>query len=278
VPFAERQIIKMNSEQITNEEIGLNSCGIQTLFDHDYHVVRSRIDYTLMYISSGKASVIIEGKMHNVHSGDAMLFLPNSKQEYTFLSKDKAINQWIHFSGTICSKLGETPIQIVHINNREDFENEFNSLINSYYGLSEERDLLCNGHLTVLLAKYLESCKTELNPITISEQRMTDVLNYIQNNICGDIDWNICAEICCLGRDRFNHVFKAKIGVSPNQYHKLLRIKYAKKMLSNVGITVNECAEALGYSDTNYFCRIFKKETGLTPLAYKKTSTVHQKD
>ena len=33
-------------------------------------------------------------------------------------------------------------------------------------------------------------------------------------------------------------------------------------------MTVRECAESVGFDDVNYFCRVFKKETGVTPKKY----------
>ena len=33
-------------------------------------------------------------------------------------------------------------------------------------------------------------------------------------------------------------------------------------------MTVGECAESVGYRDVNYFCRVFKKETGVSPKRY----------
>jgi hypothetical protein len=43
----------------------------------------------------------------------------------------------------------------------------------------------------------------------------------------------------------------------------------AKQMLLDADIKISECADALGYKDTNYFCRIFKKEVGMSPTDYR---------
>jgi len=43
----------------------------------------------------------------------------------------------------------------------------------------------------------------------------------------------------------------------------------AKRMLSDKNLSVNEVAEALGYDDYSYFARVFKKQTGLSPTAFR---------
>lgn len=51
---------------------------------------------------------------------------------------------------------------------------------------------------------------------------------------------------------------------------KSLDIKEAKRLLF-CSLSITQVAEAVGMSDSNYFIKIFKKETGYTPLKYKKT-------
>ena len=46
-------------------------------------------------------------------------------------------------------------------------------------------------------------------------------------------------------------------------------MKYAKQMLLEGEICLDEIAEAVGYSDKKYFSKVFKKETGFTPGEYK---------
>ena len=48
------------------------------------------------------------------------------------------------------------------------------------------------------------------------------------------------------------------------------RVSAAKKLLVSTGIPISEVAEKVGYSDYNYFTRIFKAGTGTTPREYRK--------
>jgi len=67
-------------------------------------------------------------------------------------------------------------------------------------------------------------------------------------------------------------VFSDAAGVSPGQYLIQVRIFHAKSMLQSGQDTPLEIiAGACGYSNANYFCKAFKKQTGQTPSEYAKS-------
>lgn len=58
-----------------------------------------------------------------------------------------------------------------------------------------------------------------------------------------------------------------------NNFSKLLletRIKRAKELLVETDLRIYEISERIGYSDVKYFNRIFKRETGVTPIRYRE--------
>lgn len=67
-------------------------------------------------------------------------------------------------------------------------------------------------------------------------------------------------------------VFSAATGISPGKYLTDVRIYHAKKMLQACEDTPMEIiAGACGYSCANYFSKVFKKHTGLTPTDYARS-------
>ena len=257
-----------SSERVIESEIGLNSCGVQTISDRDWHVKRNRKDYTIMYVAKGRATMIRNRKRIEVSEGEAMFFPPDVDQHYVFLHGDNSINKWVHFGGKLAAPLDGGGARKITVSNVKDFENALDGLVRAYNGISEQRENLKAGYLRVILALLRDSETKSGKEASKYPRRMAEALNYIHINAYSGVDLDHAASICYLSRNRFNHVFKEVTGLSPNAYVTKIRIERAKPLLRDEGMTVRECAESVGFDDANYFCRVFKKETGASPKKY----------
>ncbi len=77
------------------------------------------------------------------------------------------------------------------------------------------------------------------------------------------------AEQLGLTRFRLHRLFKTTAGISPMGFYQHRRIQHARRMLEEPGITVTEVAYRYGFSDAAHFGRLFEREMGETPLAYR---------
>lgn len=66
--------------------------------------------------------------------------------------------------------------------------------------------------------------------------------------------------------------FKGVFGENISEYLLNLRIEKAKELLISTDLSILEISENIGYENQSKFSAIFKRETGYTPLAYKKIS------
>jgi AraC family transcriptional regulator len=64
--------------------------------------------------------------------------------------------------------------------------------------------------------------------------------------------------------------FQKHFGVSVGEFFRLRRIAQARKILAQSDQSLSEVALLLGFSDQSHFCRTFKKQTGLSPLEFRR--------
>ena len=64
--------------------------------------------------------------------------------------------------------------------------------------------------------------------------------------------------------------FTACMGLSPGRYLTLVRVENAKRLLLQGAYTLDIVASLCGFSGANYLCKVFKRETGETPAAWRR--------
>ena len=85
----------------------------------------------------------------------------------------------------------------------------------------------------------------------------------------GKIDYDVLAYNLCLSRVQLNRKIKAITGYTTTDFILQIRISLAKKLLDMTDISIWEVALKCGMDNYSYFCTLFKKSTGMTPLQYK---------
>jgi AraC-like DNA-binding protein len=92
---------------------------------------------------------------------------------------------------------------------------------------------------------------------------------YVQENFQRPITREKVAEYFGLAPNHVSRIFRSEGLMRFNDYLNLVRVNRAKFMLQNYRMTLKEIAAKCGYSDTAYFCRVFKKITKVTPTTYR---------
>lgn len=97
-------------------------------------------------------------------------------------------------------------------------------------------------------------------------------IEYIDNHfLSGDIDCKFLSNLCGVSYSYFKRLFIMKFQLSPIKYITKKRISYACDLLVSNKYSVSDIASMTGYSDVYYFSRVFKENTGMSPLEYKKS-------
>jgi len=99
---------------------------------------------------------------------------------------------------------------------------------------------------------------------------VSKVKKYIDENFSKDITLDDAARLVDLSPYYFSKLFKTESGENFSEYLGKVRIGNAKKLLANPNYSVKEICVMCGYSDPNYFSRIFRKQEGMTPSEYRE--------
>jgi AraC-like DNA-binding protein len=104
------------------------------------------------------------------------------------------------------------------------------------------------------------------------EQLAFTLKNYIQNHFKDDINLNVIAQKLNYSSAWLTKIFCQYYDTTPSRYLMNLRIAQAKNLLAhNHELSIKQIGEMAGYQDQGYFSRIFKKNTGLSPVEYRES-------
>lgn len=95
------------------------------------------------------------------------------------------------------------------------------------------------------------------------------VEEYIRSNYMLDISMQDAAQAVNYSETYFCKMFKQQYGQSFTAYLTNYRIEEAKKLLLQPTVNVKCVGERVGYIDSNYFARVFRRNTGMSPSEYR---------
>lgn len=98
------------------------------------------------------------------------------------------------------------------------------------------------------------------------------VLNYIEKNYQDGVTLDEAAEHVHISPFYLSKLFKKELKINFVSYVMERKIEKAKDLLENTDMPVLNIAMELNYKEANYFSKVFKKVTGMTPSAYRKKS------
>lgn len=128
-----------------------------------------------------------------------------------------------------------------------------------------------------LMLKMVLDFTRRVEDATLGDQShriIREIRSYCLQHLSRKITVQELADHAGLNRSYLIAIFKDHTGIGPGAYVTKLRIDEAKRLLTVSGNSLGSIAEALGFSSQSHFQNVFKKETGETPLEYRKKYTI----
>lgn len=120
-------------------------------------------------------------------------------------------------------------------------------------------------------ASRLPECEGDFE--NLNAQKIVErAKEYIKENCAREINRAEVAERFFIHPDYLSHIFRDWAGITFQDYVIKMRIDKAKKMLIYTDAPISNIADQAGYSNTAYFAKHFKRETGMTPKEYRHSA------
>ncbi len=213
-----------------------------------------------------------------VRPGQLLLFKPLAPHDYgSAVEGDEWVHLWVYFfprgfwydwltwaeasPGILRLDLAGHAVQprVVEL---------FDEIIRVVQGAQPRRLALA----TSLLEQLLLWCDAA-NPLAGHvrlDPRIQRVVDLLCERVGERITIAMLARACGLSPSRLSHLFHAQLGSSPLAWLEQHRIALAKEQLLLSGRPIAEVAEGVGFSDSGWFTRVFRRRVGMSPRAFRR--------
>ena len=147
--------------------------------------------------------------------------------------------------------------------------------IENYRGEGVAASLFYEAKVTEAVALVVDNQKkqTAKNAHPLSKEDIAglrDVISYIADHYTYDIPLERLASIACMSTSKLKICFKRHTGCTVTEYIQGRRMSQAEHLLIDTDFTMGQIAQMIGYSTSSRFAELFKKNTGILPIEYRK--------
>lgn len=229
------------------------------------------------YTLKGAGKIRIGQQTHDLHPEDAFFIKIPSDHTY-FLPTDSEAWEFIYITlfGDEVFRCYEKVIkEIGHVLKLDVYSPPIQSIFNTldqvanrqmndgYEASDSAYEFLMKLYATVFHVK-----KEDALPAAI-----TKATAFMDNNYPDSISLDDIVTVSGLSKYHFTRLFHEKMNTTPIQYLTKLRINKAMELLKNEQLTVEAIALKVGFSNGNYFTKVFRSYLGVAPSTFRNNKT-----
>lgn len=261
---------------------------------YTYTACHAHVQLEIMYMFDGCCTQTIEGESVTLRQGDICMVAVGAQHQPQIFDDSILVNILVEMSllESLCAGLNGLSgtlaqfVQDIRFAKRYPayllcrpgsdaaLRSLFVLLISEFYDNRPHAETvvqsLLSSILTVLGRDFDE--RTRVSETGIAGDSISiQILQYMRNNACS----------LTLGQlsDRFHYskqhicrLVRDATGLRFGEYLRMQRLREVKRLLRESDQTVKEIAEHCGYAENTYFHRMFKAQTGMTPLEFRAAS------
>ena len=238
------------------------------------HLHEDRVE--LNFILSGNGTQVVDGELFNTQAGDVLICNSGVLHDDSLMVNSQ-INAWCLAVTNL--KLPAQPLnQLVPENfspripcqKVADYLAQLYPMIH-HYAQQKNGYPIANTLARSVIQIVNEIIKTNARAIKKENNFAVErIRRYIEEHYAENLTLKELAELVNANGYYLSHAFKKITHYSPQQYILRRRIGKAQCLLIYTSLSLTEISARVGYDDSNYFSRVFKKVIGMSPRAYRQ--------
>lgn len=244
-------------------------------YQFDWRKGRVLHEYQIVYISTGQGRLEMRRQHWRIGAGTVFLLHPGVWHRYRPDPATGWSEHWVGCDGPVVRSLirqgffsPRRPVQ--QVRDEDLLLGAFTSLMDAIHaGRPALQQVAAGATLYILALVYSALQPGQAGPQRVSRaiheamRQMADAahevgpLPSLARNLGVSYTW-------------FRRAFAHHTGLSPHQYQLQLRIGRARTLLSETTLAVKEIGFRSGFESEQYFCRLFKSKTGVSPGAWRR--------
>lgn len=229
----------------------------------------------IVLLTAGQSTVIYGGQRLPLAAGDLFIAFPNQVHGYEnsenterYMLIVPATPYLDAFRGTLEQKQPVYPIL-----SRQQWEKAgIQTLLDmALTDISACDHKVMQGYVLVLLGKLLP-----LLELTAAEPGDTDavreLLLFLNDHYTEPLSRQDIARTVGYNESYISHIFSDTLHTTLTDYITALRLDDARRLLTDTTLTVSQIALSLGFGSIRSFNRVFSRQVGITPTAYRKNN------
>ncbi len=256
----------------------------KNLPEYHYHNINQ-----ILFILKGKGKLQLHNEYYPIKSFDLIILNKGDRHKFYPELPEKMILYIIEYSDTFlnthCQNKNLKQF-MKSINNSDKIISTNNAglltipmIIKNMLFEIQHRDTAYDSILSIklleiltLIQRYiLNNGNLKKAPLkNATEERVWQVIKYIENHYYEKLTLSESAKMAALSQRQFIRIFQNLTGVNFKNYINSIRIEKAKLLLKTTDKEIISVCFEVGFDDLSYFYKVFKRNTNITPKAFKK--------
>lgn len=244
--------------------------------DNDYHCENT---YEIMYVRKGCRKVFIKEHIYHIKAGNLLFIDKNTLHKSQHLS-DEYERFVINFADDYIMPSVKKQMKIL-FEQRIYAPSKLSSTDKLFFSIFSEWERLHKNdgvaqdnikcYVNLLLTHFIRNNNAyAYYDVKFDNPSIERLVQYINENFKAQITLDDSAKMLHLSPSHLSRIFLKHTGFGFLEYLKILRIEHGKSLLADTNMSVKQIAFECGFNDSNYFSSVFKRETGISPLQYRK--------